>query len=62
MKDSDSSPLIFFIAPAAEKALKPVNSLKTAQGNLSLDFKSLIQYNDKAKPFFRSRYETKHNN
>ncbi len=61
MKDSDSSPLIFFIAPAAEKALKPVNSLKTAQGNLSLDFMPAIQYNNGAKPFSGARYETKHN-
>lgn len=62
MNDCVRSLSEFIIPFIAEGVLKAESSLKTARRNLSLDFKSLIQYNNKEKPFFRSRYETKHNN
>ena len=62
MNDCVRSLSEFIIPFIAEEVLKADTSPKTARRNLSLDFKSLIQYNDKEKPFFRSRYETKHNN
>lgn len=68
MNDSTRFLPPIFIPYSAERILKAV----AVQGrqeeifagpagrNLSLDFKSLIQYNNIIQPFFRSRYETKH--